>query len=252
MLLWDPVASNTPVTIISVGRPLNSVCFSAGDPYALLCAPELGTACSSRGGGGGSGSSSGENGVGGADLVQIWDLRCGPLCLRGVFLNVVLGRRLYRRASSIAITYRIASALRMCLLLLIAKPSFLSSIGCRVRFLRCFKDFIPAAVATAFGEDPSVPAPHAASMQPPPPQSPQIWSASTWSSDSSSSGPATVRSSVARTPSQVPSWLTTALGSTSAVSPATPLLVRARCRGAKIVCGGSRKVVKPSLWGRLL
>lgn len=92
------------------------------------------------------------------------------------------------------------------------------------RFLRCFKDSIPAALAKAFGEDPPVSAADVASMQPPPPQSPQVWGASIWSSDSS--GSATTRSRVARTPVQVPSWLSTALGSTPAASPATPLLVR--------------------------
>lgn len=75
MLLWDPVCSNTPVASVMVGRPVNSACFSAGDPYALVCAPELGEARSSRGGG----SSSGEIGEGNDDLVQIWDLRCGLL-----------------------------------------------------------------------------------------------------------------------------------------------------------------------------
>lgn len=116
---------------------------------------------------------------------------------------------------------------------------------CCVRFLRCFKDSIPAAIATAFGEDPPVSAPHQASMHPPPPQSPQVWGSSIWSSDNSSSRPGTTRSSVARTPAQVPSWLTTALGSTSAVSPATPLLVRAWCGDSDIFCCGTGR------WGLL-
>ncbi|CAM9325129.1 unnamed protein product [Ectocarpus sp. 6 AP-2014] len=141
MLLWDPVATNTPVASVSVGRPVNSACFSAGDPYALLCAPELGTNCT--------------RGHGNDDLVQIWDLRS----------------------------------------------------------LRCFKDAIPAAVATAFGEDPPATTPHDASMQPPPPQSPQFWTTST------------TRSSTARTPAHVPPWLSMVLGS-SVPSPATPLLRR--------------------------
>lgn len=75
MLLWDPVSSNTPVASVFVGRPVNSACFSAGDPYALVCAPELGEARSRRGGG----SSGGETSGGNDDLVQIWDLRCGLL-----------------------------------------------------------------------------------------------------------------------------------------------------------------------------
>lgn len=86
------------------------------------------------------------------------------------------------------------------------------------RSLRCFKDAIPAAVATAFGEHPPATTPHGASMQPPLPQSPQFWATST------------TRSSTARTPAHVPPWLTMVLGS-SVPSPATPLLVSVSCRG---------------------
>lgn len=75
MLLWDPVASNTPVATVSVGRPVNSACFSAGDPYALLCTPELSTGCRKSTGNPGSGSSSRGSGMENDDLVQIWDLR---------------------------------------------------------------------------------------------------------------------------------------------------------------------------------
>ena len=74
MLLWDPVAANTPVASVTVGCPLNSACFSAGDPYALICAPELGVACA-QGGRVRSGRSSYTGGDMSNDLVQIWDLR---------------------------------------------------------------------------------------------------------------------------------------------------------------------------------
>ena len=91
MLLWDPVASNTPVASVLVGPAVNSACFSAGDPYALLCAPQLG-----KGGGGAVGSGSKGGGSGGGndcdDLVQIWDLRCGVLCSAPVAkIRFVLG-----------------------------------------------------------------------------------------------------------------------------------------------------------------
>eukprot|EP00903_Cladosiphon_okamuranus_P019649 g18066.t1 len=86
MLVWDPVSSSNPVASVLVGRPVNSACFSAGDPYALVCAPGLGEARNSSRGGGS---------CGGGDLVQIWDLR----------------------------------------------------------FLKCFKDSVPAALAAAFGEE---------------------------------------------------------------------------------------------------
>eukprot|EP00752_Nemacystus_decipiens_P011893 g10545.t1 len=163
MLLWDPVSTNTPVASVFVGRPVNSACFAAGDPYTLVCSPELGETRSSRvdGSSGGRGTSGGNN-----DLVQIWDLR----------------------------------------------------------FLRCFKDSIPAALAASFGEDSPASAPQAAAMQPPHPQSPQVWPSSAWSGSDGSA--TTSRSSVVRTPGEVPSWLTTVLGSTSAASPATPLLRR--------------------------
>lgn len=72
MLLWDPVAANKPVASVPVGRPVNSACFSAGDPYALVCAPERRRASSNAGG---EGQSSGGSGNGSDDLVQIWDLR---------------------------------------------------------------------------------------------------------------------------------------------------------------------------------
>ncbi|CAM9203567.1 unnamed protein product [Laminaria digitata] len=160
MLLWDPVAANTPVASVAVGCPLNSACFSAGDPYALICAPELGMGCV-----GGGRARSGRSSTGGEmcnDLVQIWDLRS----------------------------------------------------------LRCYRDSIPAAMAAAFGVAEATSAPEPAPMQPPPPQFPSsIWA------DDSSSGPATIPTiRVARTPSQTPSWLTAALGSTTTASPATPLL----------------------------
>jgi len=71
MLIWDPVASNTPVTSVLVGPAVNSACFSAGDPYALICAPQLG-----EGGDGARGWNNGAKGKGNEDLVQIWDLRC--------------------------------------------------------------------------------------------------------------------------------------------------------------------------------
>lgn len=74
MLLWDPVAANTPVASVSVGRPVNSACFSTGDPYALICAPELGAWSSKRNGGGGGNSDDGSC-DGNDNLVQIWDLR---------------------------------------------------------------------------------------------------------------------------------------------------------------------------------
>lgn len=74
MLLWDPVAANTPVASISVGRPINSACFSAGDPYALVCAPELGGTVGERMV---AGRGEKHNGAGNDDLVQIWDLRWG-------------------------------------------------------------------------------------------------------------------------------------------------------------------------------
>lgn len=72
MLLWDPVAGNTPVSSVSVGRPVNSACFSTGDPYALVCAPEREQASV---GGGSGGCSSRESSSGSDELVQIWDLR---------------------------------------------------------------------------------------------------------------------------------------------------------------------------------
>lgn len=68
MLLWDPVASTTPVAGVLVGPAVNSACFSAGDPYALICAPQIG-------GDGARGGNGGANGKGNEDLVQIWDLR---------------------------------------------------------------------------------------------------------------------------------------------------------------------------------
>lgn len=72
MLIWDPMATKTPVASITVGRPVNSACFSPGDPYAVVCAPELvqgpvkQNACSGHG----SGFDGGKD-----DLIQIWDLR---------------------------------------------------------------------------------------------------------------------------------------------------------------------------------
>lgn len=184
MLLWDPVATNTPVASVSVGRPVNSACFSAGDPYALLCAPELGTNCT--------------RGHGNDDLVQIWDLRYS------LHLFVEVSPILPQHPTS-----RLSFPARRCLSHFIHLFMFRLQM---CRSLRCFKDAIPAAVATAFGEDPPATTPHDASMQPPPPQSPQFWATPT------------TRSSTARTPAHVPSWLTTVLGS-SVPSPATPLLV---------------------------
>lgn len=99
------------------------------------------------------------------------------------------------------------------------------------RFLRCYKNSIPAALAAAFGEDSPASAPQPASMEPPPPQSPQVWPSSIWSGSAGSA--TTSRSSAARTPGEVPSWLTTVLGSTSSASPATPLLVSASRRHVK-------------------
>lgn len=75
MLLWDPMASSAPVASVSVGRPLNSACFSAGDPYALICAPELGGGPNSCSPSSGSRSSGGGSSCGSEDLAQIWDLR---------------------------------------------------------------------------------------------------------------------------------------------------------------------------------
>lgn len=75
MLLWDPVAANTPVASVAVGCPLNSACFSAGDPYALICAPELGMGCVGGGRARSGRSSSSTGGEMCNDLVQIWDLR---------------------------------------------------------------------------------------------------------------------------------------------------------------------------------
>ena len=72
------MGSNTPVARVNVGRPLTSACFSAGDPYALICAPELGMDNDrDHGGVGGGGFAKSERSNGGKedDIVQIWDLR---------------------------------------------------------------------------------------------------------------------------------------------------------------------------------
>ncbi|CAM9099275.1 unnamed protein product [Ascophyllum nodosum] len=159
MLIWDPMASKTPVVSITVGRPVNSACFSAGDPYALVCAPELER---SPPGKGGCGFSDG----GRDDLVQIWD----------------------------------------------------------VRSLRCFRDAIPAALATAFTEACATPQSPLTDMQPPS-HSPQAPFPSIWEHNASwQSTP--VRIPRARMPNRGPSWLVAALESSSAPSPATPLLRR--------------------------
>lgn len=62
---------------VSVGRPVNSVCFSAGEPYTVVCAPERfeGSACGDR---------SSHGGRGGDELVQIWDLRWGQRMMPGL------------------------------------------------------------------------------------------------------------------------------------------------------------------------
>lgn len=113
----------------------------------------------------------------------------------------------------------------------------------RYRFLRCFKDSIPAALAAAFGESSTASAPEVVPMAPPPPQSPQVWASSIWSGNVDGDGSAGAGSSSATqsnhhmhvplTPGRVtvpsvPSWLTSVLGPMhrSTASPATPLLVR--------------------------
>ncbi|CAN0173302.1 unnamed protein product, partial [Scytosiphon promiscuus] len=167
MLLWDPVASNSPIATVSVGRPVNSACFSAGDPYALLCTPELSTGCPSSVGNPGSGSTRGRSGIQNEDIVQIWDLRS----------------------------------------------------------LRSFKDTLSAtAMATALGEYPFASHRRDISMHPPTSRSPQERASSVWTDGTPHGSATSSGNNVRSTSAQVPSWLSMAVGSASAGSPATPLL----------------------------
>lgn len=101
------------------------------------------------------------------------------------------------------------------------------------RSLKCFRDSIPHALAEAFGEPKPDPSPDSIhNMQPPQSPSPSAFPPASFLStlghdDSAAPGARTASVKLARAKPKLPSWLTPAGGSPSAIlSPPTPLLVR--------------------------